>query len=338
MMRHDALLYDEIENGQVQCKLCAHRCRIKSGNRGICRVRENQDGKLYTLVYGNLIAKNVDPIEKKPLYHFMPGTKAFSVATPGCNFRCSWCQNWQISQMPREMAMPSGQRISPEQIVEEAVQAGCRSIAYTYTEPTIFFEYAFDTARLAREAELKNVFVTNGFMTSEMLQKIHPYLDAANVDIKAFQDDTYRRLMGGRLEPVLNSCRTMKELGLWLEITTLVVPGVNDDPDELRELAMFIYKDLGPETPWHLSRFYPQYKMQDRAPTDESLLKQTKQMGEDLGLEYIYVGNVYGRYATHCKECGNELIHRSGYTTHKVGLDSHGRCEACGTPLDGMGI
>jgi pyruvate formate lyase activating enzyme len=337
-MHHDALLYDELADEAVQCKLCAHRCRIKPGHRGICRVRENQGGELVTLVYGNLIAKNVDPIEKKPLYHFLPGTKAFSVATPGCNFRCSWCQNWQISQMPREMDMPRGKRISPVDAVLEAQQSGCRSMAYTYTEPTIFFEYAFDTARTARERGLKNVFVTNGFMTPEMLETMDPYLDAANVDIKAFRDETYRRLMGGRLEPVLDSCRKMKDLGIWLEITTLVVPGVNDDPEELRDLAEFIYQDLGAETPWHLSRFYPQYKMQDRGPTDESILNKTKDMGLEVGLDYIYIGNVYGRYATYCKECGQELISRSGYTIRRVGLDSEGQCKVCGASLDGVGI
>lgn len=337
-MLHDALLYDKLEGGLVACKLCAHRCTIREESRGICRVRENRGGKLYTLVYGNLISKNVDPIEKKPLYHFMPGSKAFSVATPGCNFRCGWCQNWQISQLPREMRMPQGQRVMPDQIVEEAVNANCQSIAFTYSEPTIFFEYSYDIAKLAKNAGLKNVYVTNGFMTSEMLEMIHPYLDAANVDIKAFRDEPYRTLMGGRLEPVLESCRMMKSLGIWLEITTLVVPGVNDDPNELEELADFIVNELGPETPWHLSRFYPQYKMKDREPTDEAILQETKEMGESLGLNYIYIGNVFGRYGTNCKDCGQELISRSGYDIRVKGLDSEGRCTQCKTPLDGRDI
>lgn len=337
-MLHDALLYDQLEDSKVECKLCAHRCLIKEGSRGICRVRENRDGKLYTLVYGNLISKNVDPIEKKPLYHFMPGSKAFSVATPGCNFRCGWCQNWQISQMPREMRMPQGQRVMPEEIVEQALKSDSRSIAYTYSEPTIFFEYNFDIAKLASEAGLKNIYVTNGFMTPEMLEMIEPYLDAANVDIKAFRDEPYRQLMGGRLEPVLESCRIMKSLGIWLEITTLIVPDVNDDPDELEALAKFIYNDLGPETPWHLSRFYPQYKMTDREPTKELILMETKKMGESIGLNYIYVGNVIGRNSTYCKECDKELILRNGYITRVIGLDSEGRCENCQTPLDGVGF
>lgn len=335
-MLHDALLYDELDDNQVQCKLCAHRCRISEGGRGICRVRENRKGKLFTLVYGNLIAENVDPIEKKPLYHFLPGTRAYSIATPGCNFRCKWCQNWQISQMPREMRMPEGKRISPEFVVERAIKANCQTIAYTYTEPTIFFEYSYDTARMAKEEGLKNIYVTNGFMTPEMLDMIEPYLDAANVDIKAFDDQSYRSLMGGRLEPVLDSCRKMKELGIWLEITTLIVPGVNDDPDELETLASFIYRDLGPETPWHLSRFYPQYKMTDRAPTDENILYETKLMGEAVGLEYIYLGNILGDNQTSCKVCNNTLISRSGYSTRLIGLDSEGQCDQCGKTLDGV--
>ena len=337
-MLHDALLYDELDQDNVRCSLCAHRCLVKEGQRGICRVRENRNGKLYTLVYGNLISKNIDPIEKKPLYHFMPGTKAYSIATPGCNFRCEWCQNWQISQMPRLMEMPRGKRFTPEEIVEEALETGCQSIAYTYSEPTIFFEYSYDVSKLAQEAGLKNVYVTNGFMTPEMLELYWPYLDAANVDIKAFRDEPYRKFMGGHLEPVLESCRLMKSLGIWLEITTLIVPGINDDPDELKELATFIFEDLGSETPWHLSRFYPQYKITDLAPTDEGILYQTKKMGESVGLHYIYIGNVWGREGTKCKKCGQELIARSGYAIRYTGLDSEGGCKYCHTPLDGVGL
>ena len=337
-MLHDALLYDKQEDDSVICNLCAHRCHIKEGKRGICRVRENRNGKLYTMVYGNLISQGVDPIEKKPLYHFYPGTKAFSIATPGCNFRCDWCQNWQISQMPRLMEMPRGKRVMPEDVVEQALRTGCRSIAYTYTEPTIFFEYSFDTAKLAKESGLKNVYVTNGFMTPEMLKMISPYLDAANVDIKAFRDEPYRKLMGGHLKTVLESCQLMKELGIWLEITTLIVPEVNDDPNELRELAMFIFERLGPETPWHLSRFYPQFRMNDRGPTDESILKKTEEIAKSVGLNYVYIGNVWGRFSTDCKSCGERLIIRDGYSIQIVGLDEQGRCNKCQTTLDGLGL
>lgn len=337
-MLFDALLYDELGESLVQCQLCEHRCKIKDGSRGICRVRENRGGNLYTLVYGNLISQHADPIEKKPLYHYYPGSKSFSIATPGCNFRCEWCQNWQISQMPKLMALPYGQRVMPEEVVSQAIAAGCTSVSYTYTEPTIFFEYSLDTARLARAAGLFNVYVTNGFMTPEMLDMVQPFLDAANVDIKAFRDETYRKLMGGRLEPVLTSCRIMKSLGIWLEITTLVVPGVNDDPNELRELAEFIYSELGPDTPWHLSRFYPQYKKTNTPPTEENILYQTKRMGEDIGLIYIYVGNLYGRDNTMCKSCGNVLISRSGYTSVISGITPEGKCRHCGTSVAGVGI
>jgi pyruvate formate lyase activating enzyme len=337
-MLYDALLYDELEGNMVLCRLCAHQCKIQDGNRGICRVRENRDGKLFTLVYGNLIAKNVDPIEKKPLYHFFPGSRSFSIATPGCNFRCKWCQNWQISQMPKLMALPHGQRVLPESVVKQARLSGCLSIAYTYTEPTIFFEFSYDTAKLAKAEGLLNVFVTNGFMTSEMIEMIHPYLDATNVDIKAFRDETYRKHMGGRLEPVLTSCRMMKSLGIWLEITTLIVPGLNDDPEELKAIASFICHDLGPETPWHLSRFYPQYKMANTAPTEESILYETKKMGEEIGLNHIYMGNVIGKDRTKCKNCGHDLILRSAYTVDVQGVNREGQCVNCGTVVDGRGM
>jgi len=236
------------------------------------------------------------------------------------------------------MELPHGQRTLPPEIVEGALSTGCQSISYTYTEPTIFFEYTLDIAKMAKEKGLHNVYVTNGFMTSEMLELFHPYLDAANVDIKAFRDESYRKLMRGRLEPVLESCRMMKSLGIWLEITTLIVPGMNDGPDELHALANFIYEDLGPETPWHLSRFYPQYKMTNAAPTDETLLRETKRMGENIGLKYIYIGNVSGRQHTICKSCGQTLINRSGYSVHVVGIDEGGYCTQCGTLFDGVGV
>jgi pyruvate formate lyase activating enzyme len=203
---------------------------IADGKRGVCRVRENRGGTLYTLVYGRAVAHNVDPVEKKPLYHFYPGSLAHSIATPGCNFRCQWCQNWEISQMPREQHLIAGRELTPEQIVADALRTGSRSVAYTYTEPTIFFEYAYDTARLVRAAGLANIYVTNGYMTGEMLEVFHPYLDAANVDLKAFREKTYQRYVGAGLRPILDSMKTMKRLGIWLEVTTLVIPGINDDP------------------------------------------------------------------------------------------------------------
>ncbi len=337
-MKQDALLYDELEDNVVQCHLCAHQCVIQPGKKGICQVRVNDDGRLKTLVYGNLIAKHVDPIEKKPLYHFYPGSLAYSIAAPGCNFRCEWCQNWQISQMPRKMTIPAVDRTSPEDVVRAAVSSDCRSIAYTYTEPTVFFEFSFDTAKLAHQEGIKNIYVSNGFMSDAMLELFSPYLDAANIDIKSFEEDTYRRLMGGHLSPVLESCQKMKAMGVWLEITTLVVPGVNDDLDEMKALAAFIHDKLGAETPWHLSRFYPQYKMNHTSPTDENLLSRLRDIGHSLGLHYIYLGNISARTETHCKQCGHALIIRRGYTVQMSGLDATGHCRVCGTVLDGVGL
>ena len=222
----EAALYEKITKDRVRCNLCAHHCVIADGKLGACHVRKNINGTLYTLVYGRTISQHVDPIEKKPLYHFYPGTSSYSIATPGCNFRCRWCQNWDIAQMPREQGLISGAEASPEQIVAGALASGCQSIAYTYTEPTIFFEYAYDTARLAHEAGIANVYVTNGYMTSDMLEAFHPYLDAANVDLKAFREKTYHRYVGAGLKPVLESMKVMKRLGIWLEVTTLVIPGL----------------------------------------------------------------------------------------------------------------
>jgi pyruvate formate lyase activating enzyme len=234
--------------------------------------------------------------------------------------------------------LPYGVRVPPEEVVENALAKKCQSIAYTYTEPTIFFEYSLDTAKLAKAEGLQNIYVTNGFMTPEMLEMIQPYLDAANVDIKAFKDESYRKLMGGRLEPVLESCRIMKDMGIWLEITTLIVPGMNDDKEELKALANFIVEDLGPETPWHLSRFYPQYEMMEASPTDPGLLYETKTMGERVGLNYIYIGNLYGRDASKCKTCGQVLIDRQAYSIKVSGLSQTGRCTICDTPFDGVGL
>jgi pyruvate formate lyase activating enzyme len=239
----EAYHYERLEQNRVRCNLCAHHCVIPDGKLGVCHVRKNVEGVLYTLVYGRTISQNVDPVEKKPLYHFYPGSLAYSIATPGCNFRCQWCQNWQISQMPRERELITGRKAIPEEIVGSALEAGSRSIAYTYTEPTVFFEYAYDTARLARQSGLANIYVTNGYMSQEMLEMFHPYLDAANVDLKAFREKTYHRYAGAGLRSVLNNMKLMKKLGIWLEVTTLVIPGINDDFSELRDAAQFVAQD-----------------------------------------------------------------------------------------------
>jgi len=334
----EAMLYEKLSDDRVRCHLCAHACKIAPDHKGICQVRENREGTLYTLVYGRTIARHVDPVEKKPLLHFHPGSRAYSVATPGCNFRCKWCQNADISQMPREQHMMMGTEITPEEIVASAQGNRCRSIAYTYTEPTIFFEYSYDTARVAHEKDLTNIYVTNGFMTEEMLQKMDPYLDAANVDLKAFRDETYREYVGARLQPVLDSLKRMKELGVWVEVTTLVIPDLNDSPGELREIAEFIADDLGPETPWHISRFRPAYEMRDRPPTEVRCLMEAQKIGEEAGLRYVYVGNVQGEANTVCHECGETVIQRAGYRILDNRATEEGNCPSCGTPVAGVGV
>jgi pyruvate formate lyase activating enzyme len=332
----EALLYDKLPDNRVRCRLCAHRCTIADGHKGLCQVRENRAGTLYTLVYGRTISQAVDPIEKKPLYHFRPGSLSFSIATPGCNFRCEWCQNWEISQMPREQHLIGGHPATPEQIVAGARRAGCRSIAYTYTEPTIFFEYSHDTARLARAAGLANVYVTNGFMTHEMLDMARPWLDAANVDLKAFRDETYRRYIGARLQPVLESLQKMKALGIWLEVTTLIIPGLNDDPEELRDLADFLSRELGPDTPWHISRFFPHYHMRQTPPTPVETLHRAEKIGREAGLHYIYLGNVAEETNTFCPGCGNLLIRRAGFSVVENNLLADGTCPDCGVTVPGV--
>ena len=256
----EAYLYEALDDKKVKCNLCSHRCVIKEDRRGKCSVRENRGGMLYTLVYGKVIARHVDPIEKKPLFHFLPGTLSYSIATVGCNLRCRFCQNADIAQMPADhKGIISGDTVSPQAVVAAAEKSGCRSIAYTYTEPTVFFEFAYDTAKIAHARRIRNVFVTNGYMTAEALEMINPYLDAANVDLKAFTDKYYQALCGARLKHVQATLTRMKALGIFVEVTTLIVPGLNDDTAELQELAGFIAHDLGTDTPWHISRFHPTY-------------------------------------------------------------------------------
>lgn len=336
---HEAMLYEKEQDLAVRCNLCAHHCRIPEGKRGLCQVRENREGILYSLVYGRPISQHVDPIEKKPLFHFYPGSSAYSIATAGCNFRCQWCQNWQISQMPREYGAIRGQKVTPQQIVQQAVRAECRSIAHTYTEPTVFFEYSYDIAKLGQEKGLSNVYVTNGYMSAEMLELFAPYLDAANVDLKAFRDETYRKYVGAKLQPVLESLAKMKELGIWVEVTTLVIPNLNDSDQELTETARFVREELGEQTPWHISRFFPAYQLKDRPPTPLVTLQRAYEIGEAEGLKHVYVGNARLDEGedTLCPQCGRILIERSGYgirANHIV----DGACPDCGTKIAGVGM
>jgi pyruvate formate lyase activating enzyme len=335
-MMKEAMLYEKLEGGRVRCNLCSHTCTVLPSKQGICGVRKNRDGILYTLVYGTIIAENVDPIEKKPLFHVYPGSRSFSVATVGCNFQCTFCQNSDISQMPRERGKIIGREVTPEELIEKTLTSGSKTIAYTYTEPTIFFELAYDTAKIAGEKGIKNVFVTNGFMTDEAIETISPYLDAANVDLKSFDDGFYKKYCGGRLQPVLDSLKKMKELGIWVEVTTLIIPTLNDRDEELSKIARFIHS-LGNETPWHISRFHPQYKMTGLHPTPLSTLKRAKQIGTDAGLKYVYTGNVPGDEGenTYCSNCGNLIIGRYGFRVDRLNLKGS-QCSTCGTEMEGI--
>lgn len=335
-MIKEAMLYRQLAGKRVECYLCSHFCQIADGKFGICGVRQNKEGKLYTHVFGEVIAAHVDPIEKKPLYHFLPGSTSFSIATIGCNFRCPFCQNWQISQASkRDEESPGGYRLTPEEIVSQAQAHHCLSISYTYTEPTIFFEYAYETSKLAKEAGLANNFVTNGYMSSEALETIKPYLDACNVDLKSFREEFYKKICRAHLSPVLDSIRLMKKLGIWVEVTTLIVPGLNDSPQELKQIAHFL-SNLDPDIPWHISRFHPDYKYTDSRATPLETLRQAYSIGKKAGLNYIYIGNVLGESEdTICPNCHKILIQRQGYFIGKNKIKDS-KCPFCGTQIAGV--
>ena len=335
----EAMLYEKLSDDKVKCNLCSHRCTIKDGNYGICGVRQNSDGSLYTLVYDKIIASHIDPIEKKPLFQFYPGSTAYSIATVGCNFKCKHCQNADISQLPREKkGYIVGEDIGPGDIATEAERAGCTSIAYTYTEPTIFFELAYETAQKAYEKGIKNIFVSNGYMTPEALREISPYLDGINIDLKAFTDTFYTDICGARLAPVLETIRLAKDLGIWVEVTTLVIPTLNDSEHELRQIAEFL-KDVDVSIPWHISQFYPTYQLTNLPRTPVETLHMAREIGLESGLRYVYEGNVPGRgnENTYCHGCGELLIERWGYSIHKNTI-IEGQCPSCGSPVAGVGL
>jgi pyruvate formate lyase activating enzyme len=334
----EALLYRPLDDRHVRCDLCHQRCTIAEEKRGICGVRHNRAGRLISLVFGRLVAANADPIEKKPLYHFQPGSRSYSIATVGCNFRCRFCQNADIAQMPADRdGQIMGREMTPESVVAAALAERCRSIAYTYTEPTVFFEMAYETARLAHDQGLKNVFVTNGYMTAEALAMIAPVLDGANVDLKAFSERFYARYCGAKLAPVLETLRAMKQRGIWVEVTTLIIPGLNDDAAKLERLAAFITEELGAETPWHISRFHPTYKLLERPPTPVATLKRAHDIGLAAGLRYVYMGNVPGQGGenTVCPGCGETVIERRGFSIKGYHIEK-GRCRLCNAPVDGV--
>jgi pyruvate formate lyase activating enzyme len=333
----EARLYDKLDDLDVKCRLCRHGCKIKPDHKGLCAVRLNQNGTLYTLVYDRIVSANIDPIEKKPLFHFAPGTKSFSIATVGCNFFCTFCQNYSISQMPRDKGKIAGEPHSPRDVVNSAMAGDCRSIAYTYTEPTIYYELARETMVEAHKENLLNVFVTNGFMTRDMLDDSKGLIDAANVDLKAFSESFYKKYCKARLDGVLDTLIYMKQLGIWLEVTTLLIPQLNDGWDEIRELARFIKTELGAETPWHVSRFFPNYKEQSLPPTDVEALRKVRQIGLDEGLYHVYTGNVPWDPGekTYCPGCSMVLIDRVGYRISKYQIKD-GACPKCGYRVEGV--
>lgn len=333
----EALFYEKGDRSVVRCGLCRFRCRIEDGHRGLCGVRENRGGVLFSLVYGKAVAQQVDPVEKKPLFHFLPGSSSYSIATAGCNFRCLHCQNYGIAHAVHGGGPVPGRDLAPEKIVAQAISAGCSSISYTYTEPTVFYEYAYDTAVLARRAGLRNIFVTNGYITEEALAFISPYLDAANIDLKGFTPEFYRDVVSASLDEVLDSIRAYKRLGIWLELTTLVIPGRNDSEDELGAIARFIADEIGVDTPWHVSRFHPAYKLTELRPTPVATLRKAREIGIAAGLKYVYEGNVPGEGGenTLCPACKKPVIKRFGYTIESSSLQN-GTCSSCGQAIDGV--
>ncbi len=333
----EAMFYQQAQGDEVVCGLCNHHCHIKNEKRGLCGVRENHDGKLYSLVYGRLIAEHVDPIEKKPLFHFLPGSKAYSISTVGCNFRCLHCQNYDISQYPHlHNGAITGKKHSPESVVENAVRQDCASLCYTYVEPTIFYEFAYDCSTLAHQRQVKNVFVSNGYMSPEISRHLATVLDGINIDIKGFTDDFYKKVCKARLQPVLDNVKLMHELGVWVEVTTLVIPGLNDSKEELRDIAHFI-KGIDPSIPWHVTAFYPTYKMLDREPTPAATLRMAREIGLEEGLRFVYEGNIPGEGGenSYCPTCGEELINRFGFSIRSNNL-REGCCGQCGESIEGV--
>jgi len=329
-MSTPALLWRSLEGNTVQCQLCAHFCRIEDGRSGLCGVRRNLDGRLLSLSYDRVAALNLDPVEKKPLFHFQPGTFTLSLGTPGCNLSCAFCQNWTLSQPPREGKPIRGEAMPPREIVRMAQTSKAASVAYTYSEPTIFFELMSETAALARQAGLANIMVSNGFQSPACLDELGPLIQAANIDLKSFREDFYRDVCGARLGPVLKNLVHMKRLGWHVEVTTLVIPDLNDSDTELRDIARFLRNELGADMPWHVSRFHPCHHMMDHPPTPLETLMKAYDIGRAEGLSYIFVGNVPGTGLedTVCPGCGLTVMERSGFTVLNDKLEN-GACPQC---------
>lgn len=335
-----ASLFFVHEDGTIECRVCAHGCRLREGKRGLCGVRVRRGDRLESLVYGRIIAEHVDPIEKKPLFHLLPGSLSYSIATYGCNFRCLHCQNASISQVNRDTPLESsGILRKPDDIVRRALDHGCRSISYTYVEPTIFYEFAYDCCTAAVERGLKNVFVSNGYMSETVARELAPVLAAINIDLKAFTDDFYRKICGARLQPVMDNIVRFHELGVWVEVTTLVIPGLNDSGEELTRIASFL-ASIDRSIPWHVTGYYPTYKMSGPKappPTSDCTLQMARQIGLDQGLHHVYAGNRPGSGGedTLCPHCGSVLISRQGFRVSAMRL-ADGRCPGCGREIAGI--
>lgn len=330
----EALYYDKLKNNLVKCNLCPRFCIIKPDNRGLCRVKQNIKGKLYSLVYARPCSVHVDPIEKKPLYHFMPGAKAFSIATIGCNFFCGFCQNWQISKADADDIDKQYKELEPKKVIELCKENDCNIMSYTYTEPTIFYEYMLDIAKLAKKQGIKNTIVSNGYINEEPLRELCKVLDGANIDLKSFTNDFYKKVCKGTLEPVMKSLKILKKEGVWLEVTNLVVPGLNDDFKKIEEMCKWIAKELGKDVPIHFSRFHPDYKMTDTEPTKLETLEKAKQIAEKY-LNYVYLGNIGGESNTFCPKCKAIVIKRDMLSLTDNRLVK-GKCPECGEKIAGV--
>lgn len=333
-----AMLWEPLSGGtggEVRCRLCAHACRLKKGGKGLCGVRVNLGGEMVSLVGDVVTSAQMDPVEKKPLYHFLPGSKTFSVGSAGCNFRCRFCQNYQIARIPANGMVP-GKRVTPDALVRLAEKHGARSMAFTYNEPTVFFEQVYETAGLAQAMGMRVILVSNGFMAEDFLLPLRRRVNAVNVDLKSFSDDFYRDYCGGHLQPVLDNLKAIKALGWWLEVTTLVIPGCNDSEAELRDMAAFVHGELGPDTPWHLSAFHGAYHMAGHPSTPPARLEDAWRIGREAGLHFVYIGNVSSALGgtTFCPACGAPAIERRGWQTRQLGAP--GQCPSCKAALPGV--
>ncbi|MFA5033089.1 MAG: AmmeMemoRadiSam system radical SAM enzyme [bacterium] len=333
---YPAKYWEALGNKLTQCTLCPRRCIINPAQRGVCGVRENKDGKLFTMVYGVPCAVNIDPIEKKPLFHFLPGSTAFSIATAGCNLKCKFCQNWDISQSLPEHTLNIP--MQPDEIVKSAKENGCLSLAFTYSEPTIFYEYMFDIVQLAHKAGIKNTMHSSGYINPEPLKALCKYLDAANIDLKGFTEEYYQEMCLGSLTPVLQSLKILKKEGVWLEITNLIIPTKNDDSASIRKMCEWIRDSLGADVPLHFSRFWPMYKLKDLPPTPITTLERACKIAKKAGLKYVYIGNIPGNASenTYCPSCRRIVIKRKGYYVMENDIMVNGKCKFCGKKIAGV--